>query len=77
MARLSVIVLCCLQLSSVLAGRAQSATTGQETPDGRNVRLQHIAEPPELAGEPGPIPTHRPRILAVRAEQSNKRRQPS
>ena len=57
MARLSVIVLCCVQLSLVPAGHAQSATTGHETPDRRDVRLQHIAEPPELAGEPGPKPT--------------------
>lgn len=57
MARLSVIVLCCFQSSLVPAGRAQSATTGQETPDRRGVRLQHIAEPPELAGEPGSKPT--------------------
>jgi tetratricopeptide (TPR) repeat protein len=30
---------------------------GQRTPNRPDVHLQHIGEPPELAGEPGPIPT--------------------
>jgi len=55
MTRLSVIVLCCA-LYSVQVVRAQSSMAGQRTPNRPDVRLQHIAEPPELAGEPGPIP---------------------
>lgn len=55
MTRLSVIVLCCA--SYFVPVRAQSATAGQRTPNRPDVPLQHIAEPPELAGEPGPIPT--------------------
>jgi tetratricopeptide (TPR) repeat protein len=54
--RLSVIGLCCA-LYFVPVVSAQSATTGQRTPNRPDVPLQHIAEPPELAGEPGPIPT--------------------
>jgi tetratricopeptide (TPR) repeat protein len=53
--RLSVIVLCCT-LHLVPVVRAQSTMGGQKTPNRPDVRLQHIAEPPELAGEPGPIP---------------------
>ena len=56
MSRLSVIVLCCA-LYLVPVVRAQSAMGGRGTPKRPDVRLQHIAEPPELAGEPGPIPT--------------------
>lgn len=55
MTRLSVIVLCCA-LRSVPVVRAQSSMAGQRTPNRPDVRLQHIAEPPELAGEPSPIP---------------------
>lgn len=56
MSRLNVIALCCA-LYLVPVVRAQSAMGGQGTPKRPDVRLQHIAEPPELAGEPGPIPT--------------------
>jgi hypothetical protein len=52
--RLSAIVLCCA-LYLVPVVRAQSTTGGQKTPNRPDVRPQHIAEPPELAGEPGPI----------------------
>lgn len=41
---------------AVIVG-AQSATSGQKLPDRREARLQHIVEPPELAGEPPPVPT--------------------
>ena len=44
MTRLTVIVLFCAQLSLVPVVPAQS--------DGHDVRPRHIAEPPELAGEP-------------------------
>ena len=54
--RLTLIVLCCVQLWLMPVVRAQSATSGHNPHKGRDVRLQHIAEPPELAGEPGPPP---------------------
>jgi tetratricopeptide (TPR) repeat protein len=57
MTRLTVIVLFCAQLSLVPVVRAQSVTSGQKLRDSGDVHLQHIAEPPELAGEPGLIPT--------------------
>jgi tetratricopeptide (TPR) repeat protein len=41
---------------AVIVG-AQSATSGQKLRDRRDAGLQHIVEPPELAGEPGPPPT--------------------
>src|ERR1700733_764209 len=48
-------LLCCtLYLAPVL--HAQSAMAGQGTPSRGDMRLQH-SQPPELAGEPGPIPT--------------------
>ena len=56
MTRLSVIVVCCAWYL-VPVVRAQSAMSGQRTPNKHDVHLQHIAEPPELAGEPGPMPT--------------------
>jgi tetratricopeptide (TPR) repeat protein len=56
MIRLTVIVLCCAQLSFVPLIHAQSATSGQKVPDRRDTRFVHIVEPPELAGAPGPIP---------------------
>jgi tetratricopeptide (TPR) repeat protein len=55
MTRLSVIVLCCA-LYLVPVVRAQSAMGGPRTRNRPDVHLQRIAEPPELAGEPGPIP---------------------
>jgi tetratricopeptide (TPR) repeat protein len=55
MTRLSGIILCCA-LYFVPITRAQSATASQKNPSRPDLRLQHIAVPPELAGEPGPIP---------------------
>ena len=53
MTRLTVIVLCCAQLSFVSILSAQSVTTGHKV---RDVHFQRIAEPLELAGEPQPVP---------------------
>ncbi len=56
MTRPSLLLLCCtLYLVPVVC--AQPAMAGQRTPSKPDVRLQRIAEPPELAGEPGPLPT--------------------
>ena len=52
MTRLTVIVLCCAQLSLVPVVPAQSVTSGQKVRDRGGAGLRHIAEPPELAGEP-------------------------
>ena len=54
MVRATVMVLCAL-LSSIRTLNAQS-TTSQPLNKG-DVRFQHITAPPELAGEPGPLPT--------------------
>src|SRR5438270_13440429 len=54
MTRLSVTVLCCT-LYFVPVVCAQSVMAGQRTPSKPDVRRQHTTEPPELAGEPGPI----------------------
>lgn len=56
MTRLTVVVLCCAQLSFVPVVRAQSATSGHKLRNRRDVSLQHVLEPSELAGEPGPTP---------------------
>jgi tetratricopeptide (TPR) repeat protein len=53
MIRLILIALCCAQLSFLSILCAQSTTFDQSA---RDVRLQHIAEPLELAGEPQPVP---------------------
>jgi tetratricopeptide (TPR) repeat protein len=55
MIRLSVVVLCCA-LYFVPFVRPQSTST-QKTRDARDAHLRHIAEPPELADEPGPLPS--------------------
>jgi tetratricopeptide (TPR) repeat protein len=56
MTRPVVTVLCCAQILLVPLIYAQSASPSQNLRDKRDVRLQHVAEPPELAGEPAPIP---------------------
>ncbi len=68
MTRLTVIVLCCA-LYVVPFVRAQSATAAQRAPNRTDVPLQHIVEPPELAGEPGPTPT-RPTPASLQFVQS-------
>src|ERR1700680_4161925 len=55
MNRLSVVVLCCA-VYFVTFVPPQSTTSAQTTRDARDAHLRHIAEPPELAGEPGPLP---------------------
>ena len=54
MTRLAAVGVCCAHLSFVSILGAQSATSGQKS---RDVLFQHISEPLELAGDPGPIPT--------------------
>jgi tetratricopeptide (TPR) repeat protein len=52
MTRLTLAVLCCAQMLLALAiGQLATPSHGK-----RDVRLQHVAEPPELAGEPAPVP---------------------
>jgi tetratricopeptide (TPR) repeat protein len=53
MTRPTLIVLCCAQFWLMPVVRAQSATSGQNQRHRHDVR-QQIAEPPELAREPGP-----------------------
>ena len=55
MTRPSVTLLCCM-LYLIPAVCSQPAMAGQITPTKPDVRLHHIAEPSELAGEPGPNP---------------------
>jgi hypothetical protein len=55
MTRLSVMVLCCA-LYLVPPVRPQSTTFAQTAGDAHDAHLRHIAEPPELAGEPRPLP---------------------
>ena len=57
MIRLTIIILWCAQLSLVPVVCAQSAASGQKLRKSRDLRLQTIAEPPELADAPGPVPT--------------------
>jgi tetratricopeptide (TPR) repeat protein len=54
--RLNVMVLCCVQLSLVPVVLSQSTAPGQKLHNAHDAHLQHIAEPPELAGEPPPKP---------------------
>jgi tetratricopeptide (TPR) repeat protein len=54
MIRLTLLAICCAQLSLASIFGAQSATSDQRA---RDVRFQHIAEPLELAGEPQPVPS--------------------
>lgn len=54
MVRATVMVLCAF-LSSIQALGAQSTTSKLASRD--DARSQHIVAPPELAGEPGPVPT--------------------
>ncbi len=56
MTRLTLTVLCCTQMLLVPTISAQSVAPSQNLRIKRDVRLEHVAEPPELAGEPAPIP---------------------
>jgi tetratricopeptide (TPR) repeat protein len=56
MTRLTVIVLCFAQMLSAPLTCAQTATPSHNLRYKGDVRLQHVAEPPELAGEPAPVP---------------------
>ena len=53
---LSVIAVFCVQLTFVPIIHSQSSTSGRNVIEGRDPRLQRIAEPPELTGEPKPKP---------------------
>ena len=54
--RFTLIILWCAQLWLIPLAPAQTATSGYNPPNGRAEHLQRIAEPPELAGQPGPRP---------------------
>ena len=57
MKRLALIVLCCSQFWVKPVVHAQAAPPDHKPRNGHDARLQHIAEPPELAGPPVPTPT--------------------
>jgi tetratricopeptide (TPR) repeat protein len=65
MTRLILTVLCCAQMLLAPAiGQLATPSHGK-----RDVHLQHVAEPPELAGEPAPVPP-RPSPAALQFMQS-------
>jgi tetratricopeptide (TPR) repeat protein len=55
MARFSLIILCSAQLWLIPIALAQTIPFGYNPPNERE-HLQHVADPPELAGHPGPRP---------------------
>src|SRR3989442_1476208 len=67
MRRLISTVFCCVYFLLIPALRAQSAMSGR---NGYNVHLAHVADPPELAGKPGPAPT--PPTVAERQFVENR-----
>ena len=66
---LVVTALCCARMFLVTTTSAQSATPSQNFHYKSDVRLQHVVEPPELAGESAPVPP-RPSPAALQFMQS-------